>query len=520
MGNKPCANTGENENMEKGLKESWSYKGDIYQIIKNVFQNQEQYMKKYSLTGNVYIIEVNKKNKIKIQVRIKNQRKKYTFYGEEKSITKNSYNEEKLSFIISKENYFQLNIIELTKYNGGIGKLIGNNIYIIEENGTKFGPLFLDLYLKDHKEYTIEKNYNFGKIKVSGFELLKVINPNDPLNIIMNSLCGMSNLINTCYINSSFQILVHIPQFINIILKYNNEFETTIIKEINDIFKQILKKYKEYSPIIDPKYFVKYFKSNHNTYNNYSQMDSEMFLEELIWDINIELGNLGEKRRKETFPKKNKSEKELNFIDYIKESENETHFEINDLFYVYFIHQKKCMYCGYLTYYFDESPGLKLNFEHTIYKSKIDLVSLIMDNFKNPITIKSRILCQNCKNCFYVIETTRIAKLPEILILSLQKVNKENTQKIPWLVEFRDRIGIRDIADIDLINQSCLYEIFAINNHLGNTPKSGHYFSEIYLKTLKSWYSFNDEYVDIDSDWNVPKLSNYILFYKQIIKNN
>ena len=52
-----------------------------------------------------------------------------------------------------------------------------------------------------------------------------------------------------------------------------------------------------------------------------------------------------------------------------------------------------------------------------------------MDNFKKPITIKSHILCQNCKKCLYVEEATKIAKLPQILILSLQKVNKENTKK-------------------------------------------------------------------------------------------
>lgn len=171
-------------------------------------------------------------------------------------------------------------------------------------------------------------------------------------------------------------------------------------------------------------------------------MDSEMFLEELIWDINIELGKLGEKRNNELIDKIDKNEKELKFIKYIDETESETHFEINDLFYVYFIHEKKCKECGYSTYYFDESPGLKLNFENTEYKSKIDIVSLILDNFKNPIEIKSRILCQNCMKSYIIIEKTRIAKLPEILILSLQKGNNENTQKIPWIVEFRN-IGIR-----------------------------------------------------------------------------
>ena len=250
-----------------------------------------------------------------------------------------------------------------------------------------------------------------------------------------------------------------------------------------------MKIYKEYRPEINPKYFVNYFKSNHPTYHNYSQTDSEMFLEELIWDINIELGNLGEKRVNKLFEQNNITEKKSNFLNYVKESESETHFEINDLFYVYFIHEKKCTNCGFSTYYFDESPGLKLNFENTKFKSKIDLVSLIMDNFKNPINIKSRLLCQNCKNCLIFEEITRIAKLPKILILSLQKVNNENTQKIPWLVEFgNNTIGIREIADIGLINGSCLYEIFAINNHLGNTPQSGHYFFQIYLKKAKSWY--------------------------------
>ena len=250
-------------------------------------------------------------------------------------------------------------------------------------------------------------------------------------------------------------------------------------------------------------------------------MDSQMFLEELIWDINTELGKFGEKRTKELFGKIDKNEKELNFTNYIDEFEKETHFEINDLFYVYFIHEKKCKECGYSTYYFDESPGLKLNFENTEYNTKIDIVSLILENFKNPIEIKSRILCQNCNKSYDLIEKTRIVKLPEILILTLQKGNNENTQKIPWIVEFKENIGIREIADIDLINDtSCLYEIFAINNHLGSTPQSGHYFSEIYLKKLKAWYSFNDESVDKDSNCKVPKISNYILFYKQIKKNN
>lgn len=61
-------------------------------------------------------------------------------------------------------------------------------------------------------------------------------------NILMNSLCGMKNLINACYMNSSFQILIHIPQFIKIVQRYTN-FEGKVIYEINKIYKEIIEKY-------------------------------------------------------------------------------------------------------------------------------------------------------------------------------------------------------------------------------------------------------------------------------------
>ena len=515
MGNQPCDSE---ERTTKNMLESWKYEGDIYQKIIDNKTKLEQYIKICSLTGKIIIKKVNEKKGIDINGKIKGaQKQKYIITGKEIEKPKELYGDEKLIFMIDKGKNFQLNDITITKYNGGIAKLSGNNVYLKDNNRLK-GPFFLDLELKNHMEYNNQAQTPYvGKVNKSIFELSKIMNKKSPEDILMNSLCGMKNLINTCYINSSFQILIHIPKFIKII-REQREFEYGIIKLINDIFEQILMIYKEYNPVINPESFVDYFKSNHYMYNNYSQMDSEMFLEELIWDINIELGNLNIGRDNILFNKNNKNEREEDFLNYIEESENETHFEINDLFYVYFINEKKCVFCKNISYYFDESPGLKLNFEHTKYQSKIDLVSLIMDNFKQPITIKSRILCQYCQNCYYFEETTRIAKLPEILILSLQKVNKENTKKIPWIVEFKERIGIREIVDRNLVKESCLYEIFAINNHLGNTPKSGHYFSQINLKDLKSWYSFNDECVENDSDWSNPKLYNYILFYKQIRK--
>lgn len=124
-----------------------------------------------------------------------------------------------------------------------------------------------------------------------------------------------------------------------------------------------------------------------------------MFLEELIWNINTELSILDEKR---IIDYNNiKTEKEKLFYEYIEESDEDIFYKINDLFYVCFIHEKRCELCKYTTYYFDESVGLKPTFEKTYNnKNQIDLYSLIIDNYKNQIRIKSSFICQNCNKCF------------------------------------------------------------------------------------------------------------------------
>lgn len=495
-----------NDNIKINIKESWKYEGTINKKLNDLY-----HIIIYQIKGIIIIKEINGKKEIEINGKQSQNQEindTFNFVGEETS----NINEKTINFKIKDNSSIKLNNIIITKRKNGTATLKGKNVIIKNKNYDTC--VHLDLELFNHMEY----NNNSLEISQAHLRSSKIINHKDKQDILINSLCGMKNLTNTCYINSSFQILIHIPEFIKIIRR-NSDFEGNIIYEINKIYNQILKEYNQSRPVINPKSFVNYFKSNHLKYSNYSQMDSEMFLEELIWDINVELGNLNEERTN-SFLKNPKTDKEINFDNYLKESESETNYKINDLFYVYFVHEKKCQYCGFITYYYDETPGLKLNFENTKYETTIDLYTLIMNNFKKPIKLKSFILCQNCQQGPNIIETTRIAKLPKFLILSLQKVNSDNTQKTPWNVKFCLEFGIREIVDIDLLkNSSSRYKLFAINNHLGNSPKSGHYFSQIYLEKFQAWYCFNDEsvtectkcYSDI-----TPNFSNYILFYKQI----
>ena len=228
-------------------------------------------------------------------------------------------------------------------------------------------------------------------------------------------------------------------------------------------------------------------------------MDSEMFIKELINNINSKLSHLKFERNQNYFGWKN--EKEKLFKEYIKKSEAYSHYEIDDLFYIYFIHKKICKNnnCNNVEYYFDKTIGLKLNFQNI--KNKNDLITLIKEKFiqKN----------EQCERCGYnsSIEIS-IAKLPRILIIPLQKAERSS------IVNYHEVIDIKEFVDIELCKKdNYLYQLFATNNHLGPSPNSGHYFSEINIRKLGHWYSFNDEYICAE---HRPKIDyfNYILFYK------
>ena len=115
-------------------------------------------------------------------------------------------------------------------------------------------------------------------------------------------------------------------------------------------------------------------------------------------------------------------------------------------------------------FYFDESVGLKLNFKKITKVQNINLTELIIDNFKSWNNIKSSIPCGKCGEFNFQLKT-RIARLPKILIIVLQKTNEDETKKIPWIVNFEKKLDLKDIVKDTLIYKKgeTIYSIYAIN---------------------------------------------------------
>lgn len=471
--------------------ESWIFTGEIYYYSHN---NTKKIQDKV-LKGTTYL---NVKSDIKeILIDGEIEKKKFIF----EFIQVNKPSSDKIYFKLKDESNMSTYIFKKLAliYDKKNPKIFG---VIINNNKEKQLDLVLydKVQKKEKKEIYID-NYMYNLKKLE-----------KPIDKISNTICGLSNLGNTCYINSSFQIMIHIKELVKIIRSKSN-YKGNIIEYINKVFDELLKQHGKIKAVINPRIFVENFKNDNEEYNNYLQKDSEMFLEDLIWNINSQLGV---ERIKRILPEPQNDKQKL-FFKYLKESEDDCCYEINDLFYVYFIHEKKCMNkeCNCITYYFDQTTGLKLNFKYTQIKQRIDLKTLIKQNFLNPCKIKSSFVCEYCRKCYEFSEKTRIAKLPKILIISLQKTDEENKIKIPWEVDYPDSFETDEIAIIDnYLNENIYYEIYAVNNHSGYSPQSGHYYSMIKLEDLDSWFTYNDSYVEIISKPS-PSINNYILFYRQ-----
>lgn len=76
----------------------------------------------------------------------------------------------------------------------------------------------------------------------------------------------------------------------------------------------------------------------------------------------------------------------------------------------------------------------------------------------------------------------RIGKLPQILILSLQRINQYFNTKNESYIGFDEMLDMKNYIDNELENNSLTkYKLFALTNHIGNL-NTGHYYS--YLKLI------------------------------------
>ncbi len=344
----------------------------------------------------------------------------------------------------------------------------------------------------------------------------------DKSNFIDKGLTGLVNLGNTCYINSSLQVISNIHElnvYINSVIKetFSNKtdnIDKLFVKEWIDLYNLMWSK----NVIISPNRFIKIIqhiskKKNNDMFIGYHQNDTTEFMYfilDLYHNALKEFSSVIYKNRLQIIFT-NYKDKHNSFYNFFKKQHENNYSIIDQLFAIYsridYIDEEtnKIINTQYEKFYIIDLALTDLSLNECLDKH-FDDENMNKENNNQYYDDKEK----KYKN---VIKRTCIYYNPKYLIIQFKRWNynlRKNQRIINYNIEGLD---INKYICLDLQSKlSGTYELCGIINHTG-TIFGGHYFS--YIKNINNnWYNFNDANVSEISRNKLLGNKNYCLIYR------
>ena len=342
-------------------------------------------------------------------------------------------------------------------------------------------------------------------------------NDDNIINKICSSTKGLENLGNTCFMNTCLQNLIHSEYFIKSLI-YKKELiskrNTPVTYYFIKLLELIISSNNQDVGFVSPKDFKDIISTKHHKFRGYSQQDCQEFCRIILEDMNQELNEIEKPEPYKELSTLNKSKMECDkeFDETFKKRENSL---IMDCFYSQIINIFKCE-CGFETYSFQKV----LDFPLLLPKRSDSKVTIkeLLDEFFETEEIKFETKCEKCHKKRNHEKKIKFSQPPNILILSLQRIDERKKRKNKCLVEFPEKLCIIDYIDDECGHKSeNKYELYGICKHNGDM-EFGHYYAYIKING-KQWYEFNDSKVKSFPEENYSSFessSAYILFYKKL----
>lgn len=319
-------------------------------------------------------------------------------------------------------------------------------------------------------------------------------------------LSGLTNLGNTCYLNSTMQILSHtyeLNDYLDNLNKYKiNDIDDSLVLHAWNELRLLLWKDNH---IIAPNKFVKIIQKvsktkKIDTFTGFSQNDMPEFL---LFIIDCFHNALSKKVTMSIKGKvKNKSDKlAVICFEKIKQMYENDYSKIWSLFYGVHV-----------------STITNKNKKPSITPEPYFIISLPIPEQKTPTLIdcfdlyveKETIGDSNDNN--YITKKIDFWSFPDILVLDLKRFHGSSNRKNQIFVDF-------PLENLDLSkyvvgynSDSYIYDLYGVCNHSGSVL-GGHYTA--YVKNANNkWYHFNDTSVtEVATNIKTPKA--YCFFYRK-----
>lgn len=161
---------------------------------------------------------------------------------------------------------------------------------------------------------------------------------------------GLANLGNTCYMNTSLQLLINCSRFVSELLKIR-DFKKN--GSVAAIFKELAAEYKKsaglnYMTQLSPRNFKSIFEQSHPIFTGFNQHDSQEFLRILLDDISCETNRADKVKFREI---DNDGKEKLQVLDdYDKFINSRESSIVTDYFYGYLLNSFVCLNCSHTSY--------------------------------------------------------------------------------------------------------------------------------------------------------------------------
>lgn len=332
-------------------------------------------------------------------------------------------------------------------------------------------------------------------------------------------LCGLSNLGNTCYMNSAIQCLSNTVPLTNYFLndKYTEDYNTSKIEHnlVREWVRLINGIWSNSGCIITPRSFHKVTKvlSEKLGYNvsfgNFTQNDVQEYL---VFVINMFHEALCSKIIVRITGKivNDLDKLALEAMKTWKTFFKDSYSIITELFYSQLFSITKCPECNYnsivynpICYHTLPIPDKQNVTLYDCYETFTEKETLDSDNMWK---------CEKCNKHQCPERKVLLWSSPKILIICLKRfinnLSKKNT-----LVSFPiNNLDLRKYC-IGYDKDNSKYQLYGVCNHSG-VLMGGHYYA--YCKMNNKWHKFNDSTVSEISESKVVTSSAYCLFYRKI----
>lgn len=323
-------------------------------------------------------------------------------------------------------------------------------------------------------------------------------------------LKGIHNLGNTCYINTVFQCMGYCNVFLNYVLgaKYKQrlkEGDRYILEHLRDLYTNIWINNETVSP--NDLLKVIYYKCN-TLINIFEQNDINEFIGIIIDKMNMEIHrpyDVIPGPYKETIYDRQKKKMDESWAL----SHKKDYSDLTDMFYGQVVSQIICGNCGKIHHNYEVVMNIMLSIDDcTTMDECID--KHFTEEYINSSENKKENTwkCDDCQKCFKSKKTTKLWRIPKILIVSLKRFNS-------GLKKITTEIGVpyqMDISKYMIGPSSCnSYTLKSIAFHMGSY-QYGHYFAA--CKNGNSWYVFDDEVVKEIDNIDTAVKNGYVYFYE------